>query len=103
MRHALFLFSFLAACGGTTPSDDILSLTGDAANGETLYAAQCAGCHGVDGSGTGAGPNITGEEVEDEVVDIIVNGEESMPAFGDSLSDQEIADVLAYLDASIFQ
>ena len=30
-----------------------------AQSGATLYRAQCAGCHGLDGAGTGAGPSLT--------------------------------------------
>lgn len=78
----------LAACGS--------GLTGDPTAGEAIYADNCASCHGVDASG-GSGPNLLGEVEEGEATDIILNGEGDMPAFADSLSDQDIADVIAYL------
>jgi mono/diheme cytochrome c family protein len=35
--------------------------TGDPTNGATLYAAQCASCHGATGHGTANGPGINAE------------------------------------------
>ena len=87
----LFPLLLLVACG------DPSSLTGDAANGDTLYQANCASCHASDGTG-GSGPNITGEiEETGELTDIILNGEGDMPGFADSLSDQDVADIIAFL------
>lgn len=98
---ALFaLTAFAAGCeGGGKQTDDILSLTGDAANGEAVFSANCAVCHGSDATG-GSGPNLLNEVAEErgEFVETIVGGEDEMPAFGDTLTDQEIADVLAWLE-----
>ena len=83
----------LAACGGddgTTPTG------GDPEAGEQVYLDNCAICHADDGSG-GTGPNLTGEDEEGEIVDIVTNGEGAMPAFGGQLTEQEIADVAAYV------
>ena len=93
----------LAACNGGAGSraDDILALTGDATSGETLFADNCAVCHAADGSG-GTGPNLSWESVSAEVVNVILSGEEDMPSFSD-LTDQEIADILAWLDANVFE
>ena len=86
------------ACGDTQQADDILALEGDATNGEAVFSANCASCHGADGTG-GSGPNLIGEAGEDDAewVEIILGGEDTMPAFVDVLTDQEIADVLAWL------
>jgi len=78
----------LVACGS--------SLTGDATAGATVYADNCASCHGADATG-GSGPNLVGEVETDEATDIIMNGKEAMPAFADILSEQDVADVIAYL------
>ena len=103
----------LAACGGEPDDDDdddddgvgdarvdaILALTGDTANGATLYADNCALCHGDDGEG-GVGGQLEGEvsaAEESEIVLIILDGEGTMPAWEDYFSEQEVADVTAYL------
>ena len=73
-----------------------LALEGDATNGAEVYAVNCAGCHGADGGG-GSGPNIQGEDSEEEVASVILEGEDSMPSFDGDLTDQEIADVVAFV------
>lgn len=89
--------------GDTTPTDEIaaiVALTGDAANGATVYGDNCAGCHGADGTGSAAGPDLSGEIAEhsdEDIVTTIYNGDGSMPEYGTKLSEQEIADVLAHL------
>jgi cytochrome c551 len=90
--------TLVSGCGDTAQVDDIRALEGDATNGEAVFGANCASCHGVDGTG-GSGPNIIGEAGEDDAewVEIILGGEDTMPAFVDVLTDQEIADVLAWL------
>lgn len=103
MTRSLFLLlPLLAACGdggSTTRVDDILALTGDATNGATVFADNCAACHGADGTG-GSGPDLTGEsEGAEEMADIILNGEGDMTAFDGVITDQEIADVIAYVES----
>jgi ubiquinol-cytochrome c reductase cytochrome c subunit len=98
MTRTLFLVLTLglAACSsGDDRIDTIVGLTGDAANGGAVYASNCAGCHGADGNG-GTEEGILGED-DVEVVEVVLNGKESMPSFADTLSDQDIADVLAWL------
>ena len=76
---------------------------GDAANGKKVFAsAGCGGCHTFSAAGsTGTvGPNLDDANVDvDAVVQQVKNGGGGMPAFGISLSDQEIADVAAFVDA----
>lgn len=92
----------LMACGGDEGGservDAILELEGDAASGEAVYADECAVCHGVNGEG-GSGPamgDVVGEG-DAEIVSTILEGEgDAMPAF-DTLADQDIADLLAYI------
>lgn len=108
---AFALLTALVACNGeatteeptgtTTRTEDILSLTGDTTAGADVYAANCAVCHAADGSG-GSGPALTAAipgMSEEEIVDLVLNGEGVMPAF-DNLSDQEIADLTAYAVAT---
>jgi mono/diheme cytochrome c family protein len=101
MRPFALLLS-LTACSGGSRVDDILSLTGDATNGATVYADNCAACHAADGSG-GIGPSLQGEASEEggeEVVEVVLYGEDSMPAFPE-LTDQEVADLLAFLQQDL--
>ena len=93
----MFVSLFAIACGGKTGRvDDINALEGDSDNGAEVFAANCAGCHAADGTG-GSGPDITGEDDQDEVTEVVLEGEGSMPAYDGDLTDQEIADVVAYV------
>lgn len=84
--------------GEPTRTEDILALTGAAAGGETVYQTNCAVCHGADGAGgVGADLTTTVPTLGDEaIVDTVLDGTTGMQPF-DNLSDQAIADVLAYL------
>ena len=97
-RFAFLLLALgLTGCAtGGSRTDTILGLSGDAANGGTVFAANCASCHGADGNG-GTEEGILGEDDDAEVVQVVLNGEETMPAFADTLSDQDIADILAWM------
>ena len=78
--------------------------------GSKIYA-RCAGCHGPSGKGN---PGIatmlrlppetldlTGKKIQSktdaDLVKIILGGKDKMPSFKGKLSDQEVADVVAYL------
>lgn len=92
----MLLLLTLLACADESRENDILALNGDPDRGETLFGA-CAGCHGADGSGGDGGPGVEGEGGR-EGLETILYGEDSMPAYA-SWSDQDLADVLAYVDA----
>lgn len=94
----LFVSLLLAGCATDSQVTDILALEGDATAGETLFADNCASCHGADATG-GSGPDLTSEEMGEEAVGVILDGEEDMPAFADSLADQDIADILAWIES----
>ena len=79
----------------------------DKANGEKVYKAKCASCHGPDGKGeTAAGKatkagDICSEEVKNESdaawTDIIVKGKNKMPSYDKKVTDAERKDVIAYM------
>jgi polyvinyl alcohol dehydrogenase (cytochrome) len=72
---------------------------GEEPDGAALYAANCAACHGADGSG-GAGPDlrgIGGMHTIDELIEVITNGRGGMPAWRDQLSAEEIQAVAQYV------
>ena len=96
----------LLACGdkgddtgavGDPDVQAVLELSGDASAGGDVFQTNCSGCHGADGAGV-SGPNLN-DRVPDltdaEIVDTVINGVGSMPAIG--VTDQEAADVLAYV------
>ena len=103
MTRSLFLLlPLLVACGEeggeTSRVDDILALTGDATAGATVYADNCASCHGTDATG-GSGPAIAGMGETEEMAEVILEGEGDMTAFDGVISDQDIADVIAYVQS----
>jgi mono/diheme cytochrome c family protein len=62
-----------------------------------IYAEQCAPCHGVAGEG-GVGPSlITSVLLPSEATEIITAGRAAMPAFGPTLSSEEIRTVVSFL------
>jgi mono/diheme cytochrome c family protein len=73
--------------------------------GQTIYQDQCALCHGADGSGgLPSTPDFTSEEINAELLSdpgrslcSLQDGIGSMPAFGTSLSEEELWQVLTYL------
>jgi mono/diheme cytochrome c family protein len=78
--------------------------TGDAAAGKQVFAtAGCTSCHTLaDAGSTGTvGPNLDeAKPSHDLVVDRVTNGKGAMPPFKGQLSDQQIADVAAYVHAA---
>jgi mono/diheme cytochrome c family protein len=70
---------------------------GVAADGEELFAENCASCHGEGGTGGGVGPALAGSPISlDDARATIENGSGVMPA--DLVEGQELEDVLAYLE-----
>jgi mono/diheme cytochrome c family protein len=109
---ALTLVFGAAACGGeedegATPETVVGTVAepqtpeGDPAKGEEIFAsAGCGGCHVFEPAGSSGtvGPNLDDSNVSSEdAFNQIKNGGGGMPAFGDRLSDQEIADVAAFV------
>ena len=85
---------------GEAPPDPALSLTGDADSGAGVYDATCKACHPTDGS-PGVGPSMSawmGANEDAATASIIRNGKGiGMPSFP-NLSDQDVADLLAWLN-----
>jgi mono/diheme cytochrome c family protein len=71
--------------------------------GEATYKGICQSCHMPDArgaKGAGAYPALAGNEklsVSGYPVSVVVHGLKTMPAFGGSLSDQQIADLVNYV------
>ncbi len=111
-----------APAAGNTPASTInavLALKGDANAGKTVFANSCITCHGVEGKGGIPNPGSTDgtipelKPIDEEfgtapaIVKVLEEGskpegekvEKEMPAFGQekSLTDQQMADVTAYI------
>jgi mono/diheme cytochrome c family protein len=64
----------------------------------------CAHCHGAGGTGGKKGPDLIGIRTDklwttEKITHQILNGGQKMPPFSDSLTDAEIAELVAYLRA----
>lgn len=82
------------------------AFAGNAGSGEQVFNANCAACHA-------GGQNVimpektlekealdqylAGGRNEKSIITQVSNGKNAMPAFGGRLSDEEIADVAAYV------
>jgi cbb3-type cytochrome c oxidase subunit III len=104
------VIDYLRSGAAPVPAMQALTAHGDSTNGLTLFLRNCAGCHGMNGRG-GMAPEIGNpvfqRSASDEfIVRTIRNGRigTAMPAFqradAPALTDQEIADLLAFLRAS---
>jgi mono/diheme cytochrome c family protein len=71
--------------------------------GEAIYKGVCQGCHMADAkgaSGAGAYPALANNPklaTAAYVARIVLKGQKGMPALGDNLSDQQVADVVNYV------
>lgn len=76
-------------------------------DGEDIFRARCAVCHGADGAGkTAAGkklkvPDLRSSEVQElsdeELAGTVSDGRGEMPAFGKKLGREKIRQVVSYL------
>ncbi len=83
-----------------TPADSA-GPAADMALGQSVFEANCAVCHGQNGEG-GVGPQLGGgaavanfPDPADQIA-VVTDGRAAMPAWGSSLSEEEIAAVVAY-------
>jgi cytochrome c len=99
---------FSAAVFSTVPMSGAAK-PGDAAKGMDIFSSNCDVCHNTDSVEPKVGPGLKGlfkranlankKKVSDATVMELINkgSPVGMPAFEDQLSEQERADVLAYL------
>ncbi len=70
-----------------------------AQDGAAIYAGNCAGCHGADGTGV-IGPDLTvTTQTLDEIINTVTNGQGTMPGFSPGLTPDEIEAVGCFTDS----
>jgi len=84
----------------------LMSPPAAAAQAAATYKAKCAGCHGADGKANTAPAKSLGahdfgsDEVakmsDTDLITIVTAGKNKMPAYGKSLKETEIKDLVAY-------
>jgi len=100
MAVLVFVAAVLAVCFLSTSAN----AQGD---GEKVYKAKCASCHGPDGAGaTPAGKATKArdfcsdevkKETDEEWTTIILKGKNKMPSYDKKITDAEVKDVVAYI------
>jgi quinohemoprotein ethanol dehydrogenase len=82
------LLTFAPGAGGTPNVD----------NGAMVYQTACVFCHGEQGEGGhGGGPSLQALKSSAVVLQVATEGRNAMPAFGASLTAEQIRDVAAYV------
>ena len=102
--HSLTLLSLISL---SIPAAAVASKEdADAQAGAILYRDKgCAHCHGPAGDGTAKGPSLIDIRKDkawpsEKITDQILNGGAKMPPFRESLTDEEIGQLVAYLRAA---
>ncbi len=88
----------------------LASLGPDSGSGALLYKQQCVACHGAKGRGDGpaavtfnpkpadlSNPEFWASRTDMQVLDVLLNGKGSMPAFATVLKADEIQSLVTYL------
>lgn len=107
---------FCSVVGATTLFVVISVMSGgsafgaDMANAKKIYADKCLKCHGETGKGDGPKADTLETKARDytnkkemakftdaDLIKVTKDGKKPMPGYATKLSDQEIADVIAYI------
>jgi mono/diheme cytochrome c family protein len=95
-------------CHHLTPSKPLNELTPQEAAGQRIFVSRCSSCHyantekGLNGPGLEGlfrKPYLPSGMVANDAraTAVILHGRNMMPALGNTLSDQQLADLMAYL------
>jgi mono/diheme cytochrome c family protein len=77
---------------------------GDPESGAVVFSENCSTCHGATGHGGNGGPDLRTmplAQTEAGAIQQVTNGGGGMPAFGGTLSEEEIENVAAYVAQEI--
>jgi mono/diheme cytochrome c family protein len=103
VRNGLLVTGVIFATAAAGLAQD----SGKTSPGQQVFQSRCVTCHGADGSGnTMMGKQLQAKDLRSpevqklsprEMKQVVSSGQGNMPAFGDRLSDDEIAQVVAYV------
>ena len=89
------------ASAGSSSTAPAGGAKGDAAHGKSIFATNCASCHGATGTEGGVGPSLKNEKSRknfDQTVAWIKNPQPPMPKlFPSPLSEKDVEDVAAFV------
>lgn len=74
-----------------------------AIDGKQIYEEKCAMCHGADGKlGLSGAKDLTTTQLgHADIVTLVANGKNAMPAFSTSLNNEQIEAVTAYVETGL--
>jgi mono/diheme cytochrome c family protein len=98
----------VVGCHQLAPSKPLSELTPQEAAGRRIFVSHCSSCHYADSEKGRNGPGLEGlfrkpylpsgmVANDARVTAVILQGRNMMPALGNTLSDQQLEDLLAYL------
>jgi len=106
---SVWLFSLDGELDQAAPAASVMKLAPaegppDLESGRVVFDSACKFCHGDDAlGGHGGGPSLAGLRSADRVIQIVSEGRGDMPAFGGSLSAEEVRDVSDYVVEILLQ
>jgi cytochrome c6 len=87
----------------TTTTETTPAPEGDPVAGKVVFTTNCGSCHTLSDAGTSGtvGPNLDDAQPDEAlVVERVTNGQGVMPPFKGVLTEQQIADVAAYVSTA---
>lgn len=104
----IFALGLLAGCKQLPPSKPLSELTPTEAAGRRVFVSHCSACHYANTEKPLHGPGLEGlfrkpylpsgtAANDTRVTAVILHGRNMMPAMGNTLSDQELEELMAYL------
>jgi alcohol dehydrogenase (cytochrome c) len=101
---SVWLFSLEGTLDAIAPAGPVMSFSAlnesaaDIAKGSTVYRAACLHCHGENGTGgEGGGGPVGGAVTLGALAQVVSEGRGDMPAFGTTLTPEQIRDVSTYV------
>ena len=104
LKYSILLPLALLTATAAHPFPDSASKADEQAGAGLYRDKGCPQCHGADLNGNKKGPSLADIRSDpawpaEKITKQIMDGGQKMPPFGDSLTDQEIAQIVAFLRA----